>query len=51
MPHMTQKLIIYHIAYEFKDKEVKLYLCSVKMEEKRCIENNIKGKDEKKKLY
>ena len=50
MPHMTQTLIMYHIAYEFKDTEVKLNLCSVKMKKKRCIGNNIKGKDKEKKL-
>jgi len=51
MPHMTQTLVKDDIAYEFKDTEVKLNLCSVRMKKKRCIGNNIKGKVQEKKMY
>jgi hypothetical protein len=45
---MTQMLIKYNIAYEFKDTEVKLYQCSVKIKRQRCMWKNIKGKIEEK---
>ncbi len=46
MPHMTQTLIRYQIAYELKDTEVTLYLCSVWIKKQRCIGKDTKGKIE-----